>query len=323
MISIGGSNRSATTAVDGSVTVTVPLSAAAGATSVTAAFAGDDSFQPAGATAPFTIARAASVLSPLTAQQPVVFAGESTGMTTTLTATVGGASQPLGQQTVTFSLAGAGAKTYSAITDYLGRVTLPSGDLAPGSYSVTAAFAGDATYLSSSVAGQLVVTLSRQGVLAAVTAERAAAGRRDRPELREAARRLADSLDPAYWVDAWHLSAKRGERVFEDDHEAVQSLRELLRDRKSGVADASIQLWIGALVTIDRRIAQVAIDDATAAGGNAKRLAEAARELAKAGDDLARGRQAEAIEHFASAWAKAVESLKQEPSKKGSSKSDD
>lgn len=84
----------------------------------------------------------------------------------------------------------------------------------------------------------------------------------------------------------------------------MQKLRQLLRDRKSGVADASLQSWINTLVTIDRALAQIAIDEATAAGGNDKRVAEANREMARAADRLAKGRPANAIEHYKHAWQK-------------------
>ena len=72
----------------------------------------------------------------------VVTGGGATGVVTTLTANLGGKAAPLLQQTVTFTLTGPASKTYSTITDYLGRATLPATGLAPGTYSVTAAVRG-------------------------------------------------------------------------------------------------------------------------------------------------------------------------------------
>ena len=71
-------------------------------------------------------------------------------MDPTLTASIGGKKQPLLQQTVTFTLIRPGVtKTFSTITDYLGRATLPPTGVSPGLYLVTASFAGDATYTAA------------------------------------------------------------------------------------------------------------------------------------------------------------------------------
>ena len=159
----------------------------------------------------------------------------------------------------------------------------------PGSVTCTATDnAGNSA--SASVLFLVTAMASKQAVLAEIEAELATASKRDRSELHEAARQLRKSLDPSNWVDGNHLRVKKGEHVFENEKEAVQKLRELLNDRKSGVADATLQGWIDTLVAVDRALAQIAIDEATAAGGSPKRLAEAAREMAKAADDLARGR---------------------------------
>jgi hypothetical protein len=158
-ISVGESTRLATTNASGSVTVSVPLVSVPGATKVKASFDGDDSYQPSSAAAPFTIAKATASLTAFPSQPAVVTGGGQTGITTKLTASLGGKSQPLLQQTVTFALSGpAGSKTYSTITDYLGRATLPATGLVAGTYTVTASFAGDATYTSAVRTGSLVVS---------------------------------------------------------------------------------------------------------------------------------------------------------------------
>jgi hypothetical protein len=150
-VSIGGTTRFATSGTDGSVTVSIPLVSTPGATKITASFAGDSSNAPSGASAPFTIDKAPSSLSSLT--QP-----DAGTATSTLTAALGGQSQPLLQLTVSFSLSGpGGTKTFSVITDYLGRATLSTAGLASGTYSTTASFAGDATYTSATQTGTVVV----------------------------------------------------------------------------------------------------------------------------------------------------------------------
>ena len=80
----------------------------------------------------------------------------NSGALTTLTAQVGGKTQPLLQQTVTITLTGPVTQTVSAISDYLGRVRLPAGFPA-GTYSVVATFAGDATYTTVTRTGSVIV----------------------------------------------------------------------------------------------------------------------------------------------------------------------
>ena len=60
---------------------------------------------------------------------------------------------------MTYSLTGpGGVKVFSTITDYLGRATLPPTGLAPGTYTVTASFAGDTTYTAATRTRTLVVS---------------------------------------------------------------------------------------------------------------------------------------------------------------------
>ncbi|MDQ1495881.1 MAG: large repetitive protein, partial [Actinomycetota bacterium] len=158
-LSIGGSSRLATTGADGSVTVSIPLSSLPGPTTVTAAFGGDGGYRPAGASAPFTIGKAATSLSALS--PGLLFGGGSSGpttLTTTLTSNLQGATQPLLQRSVTFSVTGPTSRTYPAITDFLGKAALPTSTFTAGTYSVTATFVGDATYVGSSRTGPFTIS---------------------------------------------------------------------------------------------------------------------------------------------------------------------
>ena len=157
-IGAGGSVGIGVTGADGRVTLAVPLSAVPGGHQLIASFGGDATHAPSSASAPFSIAKATSSLSAFS-QLAVVTAGGSTGIRSTLTAAVGGKQQPLLQLTVTYTLTGpGGSKTFSTITDYLGRATLPPTGIAAGTYAVTASFAGDATYTGATRAGTLVVS---------------------------------------------------------------------------------------------------------------------------------------------------------------------
>ncbi len=152
---VAGSGAVRVTGSDGRVTVPVAINAVPGATTITASFGGDSAYAPSEASAPFTIAKAPSALAALT---PFVATTSttSTGVMTTLSATIGGKQQPLIHTTVSVTLTGPVTRTLSVITNYLGQVTLPVG-LTAGAYSATVTFAGNETYLGISRAGTIVV----------------------------------------------------------------------------------------------------------------------------------------------------------------------
>ncbi len=158
-ITIGGTGAVGVTGSNGRVTLPVALNSTPGTTQVTASFGGDDAFAPADdVKTPFTIAKATATLTPFTVQAAVVTAGANSRLTTTLQAQVGGKTQVLGQETVTFTLTGPTPKTYSTITDYLGRATVPTAGLSVGTYAVTATFPGNGTYTNAVRTGSLVIS---------------------------------------------------------------------------------------------------------------------------------------------------------------------
>ena len=113
-VAIGGASKFGTTAADGSVTVAMPVAAVPGIYPITASFIGDDSLLPASATSSFQLNKAAASLAGLAP------AG------VTLTGTLGGKTQALQQEAVSFAVTGpAGPTTIWVITDYLGRAPLP------------------------------------------------------------------------------------------------------------------------------------------------------------------------------------------------------
>ncbi len=154
----GGSAQIGVTGADGRVTLGVPLSTAPGSYQLVGSFGGDTTHAPSSDSEPFAIAKAPTSLSAFT-QLPLVMGGGATGLTSTLTAALGGKQQPLLQLTVTYTLTGpGGTKTFSTITDYLGRATLPPVGLPAGTYAVSASFAGDATYTGATRTGTLVLS---------------------------------------------------------------------------------------------------------------------------------------------------------------------
>ncbi len=121
------------------------------------------------------------------------------------------------------------------------------------------------------------IRLAKQQVLDAVNTLLAAATDANvQAKLRDAAKKLADSLDSALWVDALRLNARTGDDVFNDEKQAADKLPDALA---------------GQLVLADIELADVAISDAAQAGVPASKLADARAELAKAraADNFERG----------------------------------
>jgi hypothetical protein len=130
---------------------------------------------------------------------------------------------------------------------------------------------------------------------------------KDRHMLDEAIKHLTKSLNPDLWVDDTHLQAKHGEKVFNEEKDAVVKLLELMKDKKSTIPDATLQVFIDQLVGADKALALVAIE--AAAGGDAKKIAKANEELGKGDARALDGKFADAIEHYRNAWKRAIEAL--------------
>ena len=140
-LDIGGTTQIGITDSAGRVSVQVPALAVTGSVQVSAAFAGDETATQSSTSAPLVVSPAPSTLSPST-------------LGGTLNGVLGDVSTPLAQQSVAFAVDGpGGSRTIYAITDYLGRATLPPPGLPAGNYTVTRmSFAGNATYAPASVA---------------------------------------------------------------------------------------------------------------------------------------------------------------------------
>lgn len=162
---------------------------------------------------------------------------------------------------------------------------------------------------TTTTACEYVVTVwaTKQPVLDAINMEIPGALKGDAKKLQEAAKQLDDSLDPSLW-NGGSPDPEKGDKVFQNEKEAVQRLAEILKDKKSGIADAALQDWIEVLVGAGRALAQTAITDAGA--GDAKKLEEAAREMAKAEEAAGGGKPAQAIEHYKNAWKRAQEAIR-------------
>jgi len=136
--------------------------------------------------------------------------------------------------------------------------------------------------------------------------------RQDGRKLDDAIRSLTRALEPNLWLDPTRLQPKGGERVFDETKDAVNKLRDLMKDKKSAIPDAILQGFIDRIVDADRRLAQTAINDAIAAGGNQQHITKANDELGKGDSDAANSKFEAAIEHYREAWKHALKAVRRE-----------
>jgi hypothetical protein len=113
---------------------------------------------------------------------------------------------------------------------------------------------------------------------------------------------LENSLDPQLWVDDSHLT-DQGKRVFHEERQAASKLMQITRP------PAAVASVLESLIAADQALARTAIDQAAAAGGDPKKLADAEREMEKASELIAEGRLAQAIKHYGRAWNKAQRAM--------------
>jgi hypothetical protein len=156
----------------------------------------------------------------------------------------------------------------------------------------------------------LVTVLGAQGVKSNVLAQlQTFRGSRARPgdlvHLNQAIKHLSNSLQPQLWLDQTHLNLSRGEQAFNEESAAVQELWLLLMSKQTAVPAALLQNFIDRIVRADRLLAAVAIHDATAAGADPRRLAQARRELAQGDEQISNRQYPPGLDHYRNAWKQA------------------
>jgi len=121
--------------------------------------------------------------------------------------------------------------------------------------------------------------------------------------IEKAIKQIEKSLDPNLWKSESTLT-KKGKKVFEEEKKAVHELLKI----KNG--PASVQEVINYLLKADQTLAQIAIDEAIAAGGDSKEIAKANDEMAKAQEEIGKEDYDKAIEHYKNAWEHAQHAMK-------------
>jgi parallel beta-helix repeat protein len=129
----------------------------------------------------------------------------------------------------------------------------------------------------------------------------------DRSKLQDAINHLNKSIAVANWVDDSHPKpGSKGEAVFNEEEKTVNDLKALRNNNHSGIPAATLQGYIDLLVAADRQIAQIAIAEAIARGGNAGKISTANSELIKGDVEAARDHPDKAIDHYKNAWKNAI-----------------
>ena len=148
----------------------------------------------------------------------------------------------------------------------------------------------------------------KQNVLDDLIALRATVtDKQDGKKLDEAIKHLTKSLEPELWVSETRLNPKHGEKVFQEEKDAIVKLLDLMKDKKSTIPVATLQGFINRLVNADRLLASGAINDA--AGGDVKKIDKANEELDKGDARVADNHFTDAIEHYRNAWKHALQAV--------------
>jgi len=126
----------------------------------------------------------------------------------------------------------------------------------------------------------------------------------DRRSLNTVIRRLTASLDADFWQDQTHVLTNHGGTVFSQERGAVSLLHSLQTNKKSELADNTLQGFINQLVASDRFLAALRIQDAASRNPTSSKIAQARSELSKGDQEAAKDRASTAIGHYQTAWTR-------------------
>jgi hypothetical protein len=125
----------------------------------------------------------------------------------------------------------------------------------------------------------------------------------DQEKFDEVVGHLTNSIAPRLWVDPYHLNATDGEKVFDEDKQAIDWLLQLMSERTSASAEL-LQVLVDRIARVELELVQVAIEDAKAATGDQSELAKAIEEFNKG--DVAKVKTKNDVDHYRAAWKHAV-----------------
>lgn len=144
--------------------------------------------------------------------------------------------------------------------------------------------------------------------------------------LNDAIKHIEHSLGGDLWVDEAHIDARHGKKVFDEEKKAIRKLMRLIKKEhtQQDVVDVCNDV-IGMLVEADKRLADAAFDDASAALAEIsesspkaaerieRELDKCRKESEKADEELDKEHPDHAIDHYKKAWEHAQHALDQVP----------
>jgi hypothetical protein len=191
-------------------------------------------------------------------------------------------------------------------------VTPASGSRFPIGVTRVNARAGDRCGNSNQCAFSVTV-LGAQGVKSNVLAELKALRASLTPsqpfarKFDDAILHLANSLNPAYWVDQTHLLPRGGNTAMNEEKLAAKTLGDIMDAKGCPVDAALLRGLIDRIVRCDRLLAIISIQEAATAGLNPKKVREDLKMVVKGDEEADRGHYANAIEHYRNAWRHALQ----------------
>jgi hypothetical protein len=190
--------------------------------------------------------------------------------------------------------------------------TPPSGSVFPIGVTTVQANAVDACSNSSTctfTVTVLGVRSAKSNVLAELVALRASAtlDQSFATKFDYVIEHLQNSLKPEYWVDEIHLQPKGGNIALNEEKLAAKELGVIIASKNCPVDPGLLQGFIDEILKADRLLAMISIQEAEAAGLNAKKIAEDLAQVAKGDEEAAAGNYANAIEHYRNAWRHALQ----------------
>ena len=128
-------------------------------------------------------------------------------------------------------------------------------------------------------------------------------------KIEKAIEHLGKSIDLDYWEDDLHLT-KKGKKVFDEEKKAVHELMKAMKETDDEFLLEALSKAIADLVDIDKKLAEIEIQEAFDQGGSLHELEKAQKEMDKADKYIAKGDFDKAIEKYKKAWEHARKALK-------------